>query len=131
MDSMIRATGTELFQAEAALQSICHLKLEKKAAYHVAKLTRLVEQANHALQLRRNAYIKAHGVERDGQPGSSFEIAPDSAAWQPFQDWMREQVEAPIEIAWSPLTLEQLGEHAVSPADLNALGPFLAEPPTS
>lgn len=125
MTPSISTTLGSLAQAEAVLASCCTLKLAAKSAYHVAKLARLVAQETRHFYEQRDALIKELGTKRED---GGFELKRDSDAFPRFGEQINELAAVPVEIPWSPITLEMFGDEKVSAADLQALGPLFAEP---
>lgn len=114
-----------LAAAEPTLQTMCALKLSAKHAYHVQKLTRLVAQETAHFHEQRNALVTEYGTKLDEGP---IVVKTDSEHWPVVKAKLDELAAVPVEIPWSPITLDMFGAEKVSAADLQALGPLFAEP---
>jgi hypothetical protein len=121
MTTTITTTLGALVQAERGLPSICALKVSAKAAYHVAKLARLVAQETKHFHTRRDTLIQELGTKNDD---GSMQIVPDTDAFAAFVAAMNDEAAVVVDIPWSPITLAMLGDQPVSAADLAALGPL-------
>jgi len=120
----VRTTLGALVSAEPALATLCALKLSAAAAYHLAKLARLVTtEAKHFHDARHRAI-----TEMGTATGGGFAILPDSPAWPTFVTQLEELAAVAVEIPWGPITVAMLGDQRVAAADLAALGPLFAEP---
>jgi hypothetical protein len=123
---MIATTLGQLVEAEPACRTLCALALPPKAAYHLAKLVRLVMVETAHFTETRDRYIREFGTEVIEGNGA-FTIGVDHSNWPAFVAQMNELAAVPVEIAWGPVTLEMLGAQPVAAKDLLALGPLFVE----
>jgi hypothetical protein len=121
---MIATTLGALVQAEAALTTLCALKLSAKSAYHLKKLAALVTVELKHYHAERDQYIRTHGTPRED---GSVTIGPHADAWPAFVAQMNDLAAVPVEIQCGPITLAMIGDEKVCAADLLALGPLVAD----
>jgi hypothetical protein len=118
-------TLAQILDAEQALKRLSAERMPIKTSWLVARLAKAVGAEVAAFHEQRNALIMALGIEKDGQRLIE-EHSPNLPA---FVAQVNELVSVSVELPWTPLPQEQLGDIAISPADLLALGPFLGEAP--
>jgi hypothetical protein len=124
MSPTITTTLGALVQAEAALQTLCALKLSAKAAYHLMKLAKAVTPETKHYHEARDGHLKELGTLTEDRTHYTFtaETGPD------FSRRLEELADVPVTIAWGPVTMDMLGDHQIAAADLIALGPLWADP---
>lgn len=135
----IRTTLGAVARAEQSLSSLLGigrpstLKLAPKAAYHIAKLYRLVEQEAKHFHDQRNALLGQLGRERDARPDEIAAGSPARVSDIPAESVETFRTEAEkiaaveVVIPWRPATLAMFGETAIAPADLFALEGFIED----
>jgi len=131
---MIATTLGALVTAEPALERLATERLSVKAAYHVAKLARLVRLETALFHEARQKALLEFGEERDAATPEErarlgprvITVTPEHAA--AFTARLADLTALPVELAWTPLDLEALGDLRITPADLLALGPLIADP---
>lgn len=126
MTSPITMTMAELDAAQPALTRLLAQRLPARAAYHLAKLARLLTADLQYLRDHRAALFQEFGQPSGTAPdGSTFFTIPPEHRDAFGRRW-REVMAVPVEIAWTPLAFDVLGE--ITPEDLLALGPLVADP---
>lgn len=129
----ITTTLGALAAGDQALARLAALRLPVKAAYHIAKLTRLVAEEVAHFHAERMALIRELGVTRAptpeeqarGQAGAVVQVAPEHV--ETFQARIQELAAIEVTIAWGPISLALLDGQSIAPADLMALGNLIVE----
>ena len=124
MAQQIDTTLGALAEAQPALQRLGALSLPAKPAYHLSKLIRLVNAAMESYSDVRNKLVTKYGTPVAETPGMFTFTAENGDA---FTKEVRALNAEPVTIAWSPISLDAWGDVNVSPGDLAALGPLLAD----
>jgi hypothetical protein len=109
---MITTTLGQLVMAQEAFDRLLALKLPIKAAYHLKKLLALVRPELQHFNELRNDLIKE--LDCEGKP------APAA-----FQVRIAELAAMNVTLPWGPFDLAWLGDHDITAADLDALGPLV------
>lgn len=118
MSSTISTTLGALAGAADALKRLTTVRLPIKPAYHLTKLTRLLDPEMVIFHERRLELLRQFGTE--AAPGT-FTVPPNQAA--AFASAMTELCNIPVTIAWGPFDLAWLPDaESVTAADLFALG---------
>jgi hypothetical protein len=121
---MITTTLGAIAMAEPALDRLGARPLPARVAYSAAKLLKLVRNELKMYQQLHNDLVKKHGVETP--PGSGqFQVPPDKFAT--FRDELQDVLDSKVEILWTPLALDALGNDPIRADDLAALDAFIVE----
>jgi len=123
----------ELLKAETALLTISTQDVSVKVAYHLAKLTQLVQVETKYYYDQRKKLIEELGIERDvtilekeqGMFGKIFEVKPEN--FEIFGKKINELLELPIIIDKWLLTLKILEEFKISSKSILALDPLITK----
>lgn len=125
---MIETTLGTLVQAEPALSRLAEARLPARVSYRVARLIRAVGvEVGHFSQEKTKLLKELGQPEGPARPDGtqSFTVAPERA-----EEWVRRVTElaaVDVRIELTPIALTDLGDHAMSPADLLTLGPLVVE----
>jgi hypothetical protein len=122
---MITCTVGQLVAADEtkALERFGARGLPPKVAYTAAKLLALVRRELKVYREVHNKLVKQYGEEIP--PGSgTFQVR--AAEFATFAAALTDVLDAPVEINWTPIALEDLGGDPLRADDLVALDPFLA-----
>jgi hypothetical protein len=120
---MIATTLGDIAAAEPALDRLGARPLPVKVAYTTSKLLRLVREELKTYRVLHDDLVKKHGREEPAGSGN-FRVPPDKFA--AFRDDLETLLGTPVEIAWTPLALDTLGDDPLRADDLLALEAFLA-----
>lgn len=127
----IRLSLRALLDAQPALQRLAADRLPIKLAYNVARLLKLIQPDIDEFVQQRNALVRQYGLaraplseqERQTHGAEVIEVTPEHL------DAYRRDIDAltsvEVTIARAPLVLDDVDK--ISPADLLALGPLVAE----
>jgi hypothetical protein len=121
---MIATTLGAIAAAEPALDRLGARPLPMKTAYTTSKLLRLVRDELKTFRTLHDDLVKRHGAE--DPPGSGSYRVPPGAQYVTFRAELDTLMATPVEIAWTPIALDALGDEPVRADDLLALDPFLS-----
>jgi hypothetical protein len=132
---MITTTLGQLVMAQQAFDRLLALKLSVKAAYHLKKLFALVRTEVQHFDEVRTDLIKELGTKREQTVAERVTARSDDPIWevlptqpQAFREFharMADLGTTPVTLAWGPFDLAWLGDHDITAADLDALGPLV------
>lgn len=114
----------QIAAAEKALGRLLAERLPIKTAYWLSKLGDLALAELRRYHIRRDALITEHGQPTNGVASISAQMPGFPA----FVEALAELESIEVELAWTPMPSDKLGDIAIAPADLLALKPFLVEP---
>ena len=126
MDTIVTTLG-DLLNAEPVLKKLSLEPLPIKAAYHVAKIIRLVVPELKHFHDTRDAYIREFGAERDateqeiaqGVPTRIFTVTDENR--EAYIEKVQALADVPVEIPWKPLKSSELLNTTLSAQDLMPL----------
>lgn len=127
----IETTLGALVNSVAALNRLLELRLPVAAAYHVAKLAKLVDAEVVIYEKQRVALVNEFGVRRAPTAEETAKYGPEQLTAVPedkrqvFNAGIANLAAHEVTIAWKPLTLAELGAVDISAGDLLALGALL------
>lgn len=122
----IETTLGALVGAEPALGRLLALPLPVKAAYHLVKLSRLVQAETSIFNGLRDKAVRELGSAIPGQ-ADGWEINQAHANWATFVERMNKIAAETVTIPWGPIALQTFGDIQITGADLLALDPLLTK----
>ena len=117
----MKLTAGELFNAYVAAQALSKEKLPLKGAYWLNRILRKLEPEYLAVSTQRNALIKKHGEEKDG----NFQVT--GAGMAAFIDDIEQVFSIEIEVDCPTVKLDLLGDTEIDGGLLVPLDKFIEE----
>ena len=120
-------TMGQMADAEPALSRLLSEKLPLKTSYALTRLSRLAGEELKQWHEKRTALITEHGTE--GAEAGTYVVTPGMAGFEAFVAAMTELAAVEVELAWSPVSMDAMGDVTITPADLSMLvGVFIVDP---
>jgi hypothetical protein len=117
----MKVTLGQILEAGPALNHLAAERLPIKMAYWIARLAKMVGEEQKTFFEARAKTIE----ELDVAKGDMIDVK--AAGYPAFKAKMDELVAVEIDLAWTPLTSDKLGDVTIAAADLLALSPFITE----
>lgn len=129
---MIKTTLGAIVDANKVLATLRNEKLPIATAVTLARMIRLVQAEAQLFEEKRNEFITELGVERPAtdaeremaDPNGNV-VAVTTDKLPEFSRRLSELAICDVELACDPIPVAALGDIAISPTDVDCLGPFL------
>lgn len=129
---MIKTTLGAIVDANKVLDPLKKEKLPIAAAVALARVARLVKAEAQLFEEKRNEFITELGVERPATPDEKAMADPNgnvvSVTKENMPEFARRLSElavCEVELACDPIAIAALGDIAMTPEDVDRLGPFI------
>jgi len=113
-----------IVSARPKLEKLFSLPLPAKTSYRVMRLMKKITSELKMFEQKRIDLVKKYGEPTENNK-NIYNVKPDEIL--NFQKDMQEVLDVEIEIEFEPLTLDMLGNNAMSASDLLELEEFIKE----
>jgi len=112
----------EIHLAKPALTKLMNLDLPVNVAFRLSRIAKLVGDVFQDIEVQRVKLVEKHGVPS----GPGFKVEPENVAV--FEDELNLLLDTEtVTLDVAPIILNMLGDVKLTPMEMLALEPFLAE----
>lgn len=118
----MKITLGELLNGKPALEKLVNLEISIKTAY---KLSRIINKLNNELQNFEDQRQKL--VSKYGEPEENGNVIVTQENMEAFSNELNELINLEIELAYEPVSLEELGDVKMRASELMLIDKFVTE----